>query len=384
MTEAEIKAAAEKEAADKNIVTLDQVGKAVAEAVGAEMKKALDGLGEIIKAQKAPAIVQDLGEKRSLREIIAGLKMGSKRVVEKYKLISERDYFGEQKAGSEGTTTAGGFLVPTEEAGKLLTLIKEKSIIRNLATIWPMRNWKLTTPTVTNGVTAYWIDENALKTASDATFGQLALQAYKLCSISPVSDELLSDSNPAVDTVLYNLIALAMIRAEETAFAQGAAGVGDPITGIYNTAGITTIAASGNLLDDIADLIGAVEENEGENVTILHALREKRQIRKMKDDNGDYIYQKPADKNTPATIWDAAAIGDKYIPKTLGGTADESYMLAGDFSHAHIGDCQEVVIAVDTSRYFEYDQTVIRGVKRVGFKIDDATKFARITGIRPI
>jgi HK97 family phage major capsid protein len=238
-----------------------------------------------------------------------------------------------------------------------------------------------TVPVVSGGNTAYWIDENGLKTASDPTFEQMTLTAYKLVVKTLVSDELLADSNPAVDDVLMDLFALAIIRGEETAFLRGTGLAGDPITGIYNTAGISTLPYSGDLSDDLADLIGAVEEDEGEVVSVLHALREKRKLRKIKDDNGQYIYQQPGVKGFPATIWDANAYGDKYIPSNLGVGANESFAIAGDFSYAYIGDRSGLVIDVSKERYFEYDQTCFRGVKRVGFRIADASKFARLTGI---
>jgi len=83
----------------------------------------------------------------------------------------------------------------------------------------------------------------------------------------------------------------------------------------------------------------------------------------------------------PGSIWGYPAIGDKYIPRNLGIGLNESYGIVGDFDYAHIGDRSGVVIAVDTSRYFEYDQTAFRAVKRVGFRLSDPTKFARLTGI---
>jgi len=390
MTDAELKAAeekAKKEAEAAKEVSLKEVADAVSAAVGSAVKEAISPLSEVIKSMKAPAIISEQGEKQSFREILVGIKTGNQRVIDKYKLQPATKFFGEdadKKILAEGAGATGGFLVPVEQRNNIINLIKERSIIRLLANVYPMSSRTMTVPVVSGGNTAYWIDENGLKTASDPTFEQMLLTAYKLVVKTLVSDELLADSNPAVDDVLYALFALAMIRGEETAFLRGTGLAGDPITGIYNYAGITTLPASGDLLDDCADLIGAVEEDEGETVTILHALREKRTLRKMKDDDGQYVYQKPADKNTPATIWDANAIGDKYIPTNLGVGVNESFMIGGDFSYAYIGDRQEMVIDVSKERYFEYDQTCFRAVKRVAFRLADASKFARLTGIVPV
>jgi len=376
----------------ENTVTLkevsDAINKAVADAIEKGMKGAFSGIQGIIDAKKAPGFVQDPGSKQSFREVLIGIKTQHPRLIDKYKLVRASKVFtdADEKVLVEGTPAAGGFLVPVEQSKTLIDLITEKSIIRQILTrlgnVWPMSSMTQTVPVVSANLTAYWIGEHAPKTESDPTFEQMVLTAYKLCCLTGVSDELLADSDPRVDQILYRLFAMAMIRGEETAFVQGT-GVApaDPITGIYNFAGITTLPYSGDLMDDYADGIGTVEEDDGEEVTILHALREKRKMRKMKDDDGQYIYQKPADKNTPATVWDADAIGNKYIPHNLGIGANESYSIVGDFNFAHIGDRAQVEIASSNEWKFDYDATFFRAVRRVAFRLSDASKFTRITGI---
>lgn len=377
---------------EEKSVTLDEVGKAVSAAVAIaikeSMKEVMSPIQEIIAARKAPGFVQDPGSKQSFKEVLIGIKTRSKRIIDKYDLQLENKVFPEDvnKVLAEGVGATGGFLVPVEQSNKILNLITEKSIIRQILTrlgnVWPMSSMTQTVPLATVGVTAFWIAENGPKTPSDPTLGQMLLTAFKLCCLTGVSDELLADSDPRVDNLLYNLFAMAMIRGEETAFVNGT-GVApaDPITGIYNFAGISTLPYSGDLMDDMADAIGTVEENDGEEVSILHPLRDKRKIRKMKDDEGMYIYQKPSEKNTPATIWDANAYGDKYIPTNLGVAANQSYQIVGDFNYAVIGDRQAVSIASSSEWCFDHDQTFFRAVRRVAFRLADATKFCRITGV---
>jgi len=380
MTETEIKAAEEAKAKE---VSLKEISDAVSAGVKTAVVEAMTPLTEVIKTMKAPAIVQGLGDKQSFREILVGIKTGSARIIDKYKLVKALDFFGETKVlGGAGTGAAGGFLVPVEQSNKIIDLITEKSIIRNLANVYPMSSLTQTVPVAATNLAAFWIAENGPKTPSDPVFNQMVLTAFELCCLTGISDAFLADSDPRVDQVLYNLFAMAMIRGEEAAFLQGT-GVApaDPITGIYNFAGISTVAYSGDLMDDIADAIGVVEENNGEGISFLHALREKRKIRKMKDDDGQYIFQKPADKGFPSTIWDAGCIADKYIPTNLGVGVNQSYGIAGDFKFAHIGDNQNVVIDSSAHWQFDHNQTWFRAVRRVAFRLSDPTKFARITGI---
>ncbi len=94
----------------------------------------------------------------------------------------------------EGATTAGGYLVPTEESGEVLNLVNHYSAIKELCREVPMASNQITFPTVSGGLTAYWVPE-ATDTAtyglgdgaqygekprSDATFGQLAITSHVL------------------------------------------------------------------------------------------------------------------------------------------------------------------------------------------------------------
>jgi HK97 family phage major capsid protein len=83
----------------------------------------------------------------------------------------------------------------------------------------------------------------------------------------------------------------------------------------------------------------------------------------------------------PPTIWDANAIKNIYIPTNLGAGVTQSYQIAGDFRYAHIGDNQNVVIDVSKEAGFASNQTWFRAVRRVAFRLSDATKFCRITGV---
>lgn len=392
---AELKAKAELTEAEKKelkdledaAAEMEEMKTGIVDGIKTALTEGLKGISGIITAKQAPVIGDPAvqGEKRSFGEVLKGIRDKNQKVIDKYKLISAMDYFpGEKTMGEDAGGGAGGFLVPVEYATKIIDLVMEGSVIRKIVPAgnqWPMKSNTLPVPTVTNGAIAYWTAENVGITPSDATFGQMVLTAYQLCVLSQVSNQLMADSNPKVDSVLYNIIAKAIIRGEETAFLQGT-GVApaSPILGVYN-AGIATIPYSGALLDDISELMGSIEEAEGVDISILHALREKKKLRNLKDDENQHIYQKPTEKNMPGTIWDANAYPNKYIPSNLGATANQSYMVAGDFNHAHIGDRQEIEIVADGSFFFNANATAIRAIKRTAFRLDDVTKFARLTGI---
>ena len=59
----------------------------------------------------------------------------------------------------EGATTAGGYLVPTEQAGEVLNLVNKYSAVKELCRQVPMSAHQITFPTVSGGLTAYWVPE---------------------------------------------------------------------------------------------------------------------------------------------------------------------------------------------------------------------------------
>lgn len=168
------------------------------------------------------------------------------------------------KALSEGTDSAGGFLVPEQWAKGIEQTALETAIVRPRARKIPMVTDTLNYPTVKDtshassvhgGVIAYWTEEAGTKTASQPTFGNLKLIAKKLIGFTYASDELLEDAAIALEALLIKLFGDGVGWYEEEAFWQGN-GVGQPL-GIMNSGALVTpLRATLNLVA-LADL-GAI------------------------------------------------------------------------------------------------------------------------------
>jgi HK97 family phage major capsid protein len=101
-------------------------------------------------------------------------------------------------------------------------------------------------PSVSAHGTATWTAENAAYTASDETFGQVSLNAFKAGRTVIVSEELLADSAFALDSYLASELGESIGVLEESAYAVGD-GSGKPL-GIANaSSGVSILtAATGN------------------------------------------------------------------------------------------------------------------------------------------
>jgi HK97 family phage major capsid protein len=148
---------------------------------------------------------------------------------------------------SKATAAAGANLVPTAFYDQIINILRFTGPINQLATeIRTDSGEAMQVPSVSAHGVATWTAENAAYTASDETFGQASLNAFKIGRTVNVSDELLTDSAFPLEGYLAQELGESIGVAEETAFATGD-GTGKPL-GIATTGnGITvSTAATGN------------------------------------------------------------------------------------------------------------------------------------------
>jgi HK97 family phage major capsid protein len=151
---------------------------------------------------------------------------------------------------SEGTDSAGGFLVFDEQRAELLQIGLEKSIIRpNGAMVVPMISDTLLYPrlndtshasSVFGGCVAYWTAEATTMTTSQPTFGQTMLQAKDLTGYTQVSNNLINDSAISLEPFLKRAFGETWAWYEDLAFIRGT-GSGQPL-GILNSGALATVA----------------------------------------------------------------------------------------------------------------------------------------------
>ena len=109
----------------------------------------------------------------------------------------------EQRVQVKGTTTAGGFTIPTSFYDRLVEhMIEVSGIMSAGPTVLRTNSGEnLQVPKTTAHGTAAITAENAAISASDSTFGQVTLGAYKYGRLVQVSRELVEDT--AVDLLGY-------------------------------------------------------------------------------------------------------------------------------------------------------------------------------------
>ena len=230
----------------------------------------------------------------------------------------------------EGVDADGGYLVPEEYDHRLIDVLTEENIMRGIAT-------KITTSgehkinIAATKPAAAWIEEGEALSFGDATFEQKILDAHKLHVAIKITEELLYDNAFGLENYIITEFGKALANAEEDAFLNGD-GVGKP-TGIFNkTKGGESIGTLTAALksDDILDLIYKLKRPYRKNASFIMNDATLAQIRKLKDNNGQYLWQPSYQANEPDKILGYNIRTSAFAPTDA--------IAFGDYKYYNIGD----------------------------------------------
>ncbi|MCM1226016.1 MAG: phage major capsid protein [Clostridium sp.] len=230
----------------------------------------------------------------------------------------------------EGVDADGGYLVPVEYDRRLIDVLEEENIMRKLGTrITTSGEHRINIAAAKPA--AAWIEEGAALTWGDATFDQILMDAHKLHVAVKVTEELLYDNAFGLENYIIKQFGNALANAEEDAFLNGD-GTGKP-TGIFNaTGGGQAAATAGSAVksDDVIDLVYALKRPYRKNAAFIMNDKTLAALRKLKDNNGAYLWQPSYQMGEPDRVLGYAVHTSAYAP--------ENAVAFGDFKYYNIGD----------------------------------------------
>ncbi len=239
-----------------------------------------------------------------------------------------------------GTDSEGGYLVPDEFEHTLIEALDEENIFRSIARIIQTSSGDRKIPISASKGEAAWIDEEGAYPESDDSFGQVSISAYKLGTIIKVSEELINDSVFDIEGYIAREYARRIGTKEEAACFTGN-GSGKPL-GILAAnggaqVGVTAASVAAITCDEVIDLYHSLRSPYRKNAVWLTNDSTIKALRKLKDGNGQYIWQPSLSAGTPDTILSRPVKTSAYMPE-LG--AGEKTLAFGDFSYYWIADRQ--------------------------------------------
>lgn len=304
---------------------------------------------------------------------------------------------------TEGTPSQGGYLVQPELERQLLLAREADNVIRPLASSITVNTNAIQLDQLGIKTAAAWTAELATKFEETAmTIKTVTASVFTAAGLATISNQLLADSNPAIDQLVTTDLAKRLVALEEIAFLTGS-GEGQPL-GILNTPEVGTTAntsatlddpaKAGGLLDKILEAIANVQLEWGQPSAIVMHPRTWTRIIKSRDTAGHYTISPrnnvgagydPATPRTfvngpEQTLFGVPVVLSNRIPTNLGAGTNESRVIVGDFKEALILDRQGITIDESPHVYFTANATVFRAECRVGFTAGRSPKAFNVIG----
>ena len=233
----------------------------------------------------------------------------------------------------EGIDEAGGYLVPDEYDRRLIDVLDEENVLRGLATTIRTSGERKINIAATKPA-ALWVEEGGALTFGDATFDQKLLDAHKLHVAIKITEELLADNAFQLEDYIIAQFGKAIANAEEDAFLNGD-GDGKP-TGLFADAQVgVTIDTVEIEADDVIDLIYKLKRPYRKKASFIANDSTLAVLRKLKDENGNYLWQPSLQNGEPDRILGYAIRTSQFAPKLAAGKVALAF---GDFSYYNIGD----------------------------------------------
>lgn len=278
-----------------------------------------------------------------------------------------------------GVDSEGGYICPDPFENQLITGLTTRNIVRSIAHVITTSSGQHKIPVVAARGTASWIEEEGPIPEGDDVFGQQYIGAHKVGTLIKVSEELLNDSAFDLEGYFVEEFARRIGNKEEEAFLSGD-GAGKP-TGLLNDAevGVTAASATAITADELIDLFYSLDAPYRANAVWLVNDSTMRAIRKLKDQNGQYLWQKALHEGEHETLLGKPIYHSPFAPTLEAGAKAVAF---GDFSYYWIGDRQGITFRRLNERYADTGQVGFLCTKRLDGKLilPEAIKVLQMKG----
>ncbi len=289
----------------------------------------------------------------------------------------------ERKALSVGSDPDGGYLVPEETERTVNAALREISPIRAIASVRQVSGSVYKKPFSTSGFGTGWVGETAARPeTTTGTLAELSFPTMELYAMPAATSALLDDAAVDIDQWIAEEVRQAFAEQEGTAFVAGN-GVAKPrgfldypkiadASWSWGNVGFLATGVSGgfpvtNPSDKLIDLVYALKAGHRANASWVMSRSTQAAIRKIKDADGNYIWQPAAKAGDAASLMGFPVTEAEDMPDI----AADSFALAfGDFRRGYL-IVDRVGIRVLRDPYSSKPYVLFYTTKRVGGGIQD-------------
>ena len=255
----------------------------------------------------------------------------------------------ETKDMSYGSGPDGGYLVPDEveaEIGRRLAVI---SPIRSIASVRQVSSAVLKKPFMTSGPVVGWVGETAARPKTTSpVLDALQFPTAEIYAMPAATPSLLDDSVVDLDQWIVGEVESAFAEQEGTAFVSGDGS--DKPRGFldydqepeaswawekigYIATGVDGAFAASHPSDKLIDTIYALKAGYRQNANWVMNRKTQAAIRKMKDADGNYLWQPPAVPGGRAVLMGFPVVEAEDMPDIA---TDATAIAFGDFQRGYL------------------------------------------------
>ena len=255
----------------------------------------------------------------------------------------------EAKAMSYGTPADGGYLVPDETEREIGRRLSTLSPIRSIASVRQVSGAVLKKPFAITGPSVGWVAETATRTQTNTpTLDELQFPTAELYAMPAATATLLEDAVVDIDQWLAAEIEVAFAEQEGAAFISGD-GTNKPkgfldYTQVAETSwawdnigyvatGVDGDFAASDPADVLIDLIYALKAGYRQNANWVLNRKTQAALRKLKDDQGNYIWMPPAAPGSRAMLMGFPVVEAEDMPDIGSDTTPIAF---GDFARGYL------------------------------------------------
>ena len=289
----------------------------------------------------------------------------------------------EAKALTAGVAAEGGYVVPTELEAEIGKRLSQLSPIRSIASVRQMSAGILRKPFALSGFASGWTAETGARAqTANPNLTELQFPAMELYAMPAATQTLLDDAAVDVDQWIAQEVEVAFAEQEGTAFVSGDA-VNKPrgflnyptvaeTSWAWGSLGYTATGVSGalpasNPSDVLVDTVFSLKAGYRQNASWVLNRKTQGTIRKLKDVNGEYLWQPSAVAGGRSTLMGFPVVEAEDMPNIAANAMSVAF---GDFSRGYL-IADRVGVRVLRDPYSAKPYVLFYTTKRVGGGVQD-------------
>jgi len=231
--------------------------------------------------------------------------------------------------------TAGGYLAPVEYVREILKGVTEMTPFRSAARVRTTAAKSIQIPKRTGQFAAQWVAERGTRSETTGlTYGLEELTAHEMFALVDITSQMLEDSAFDLESEIRMEAEEQFALAEGTAFISGN-GVGKP-EGITVNSSVATVASGHATLltaDGLLSLFYGIKTAYARNGVWMLNRSTVSSVRKLKDGQGQYLWQPGISQGVPNTIHGAPYVEAPDMPNVAASAKPVAF---GDFMRGYL------------------------------------------------